>query len=291
MARACEAGDDGVVPTDARFDELRQRGVLVLPGALPLPAVAALRRAALEIVDAFDVEAHRTVFSTRNRDAGRDDAFFDSAEAVTCFLEEDALDATGALRCEPRLAINKIGHALHDRVPAFREFCRLPVFAELLRELGYRAPVLWQTMYIFKQPRIGGEVRWHQDASYLATDPPCVTGLWVALEDAHRDNGCLWIQPGGHRSPLRERYEVDWSVRRGTLRSIDDTPWPSIDDAVPVEVPAGSLVVFHDHLPHWSGHNHSESSRHAFTMHVAEQGAAWRASNWLQRPRLGEFAL
>src|SRR5690606_8433748 len=127
---------------------------------------------------------------------------------------------------------------------------------------------------IFKQPHIGGEVRWHQDATYLITAPPCVTGLWVALEDAHRDNGCLWVQPGGHRTPLRERYEVDWRTRVGTLRTVDATPWPSLAEAVALEVPAGSVVAFHDHLPHRSAPNHSPASRHAFTMHVAEQGAA-----------------
>jgi phytanoyl-CoA hydroxylase len=274
-----------------RAHELREQGYLVLPALVPREALASIERAALAIVDRFDPATERTVFSTKDRDAGRDEAFFGSAEGVRCFLEEDALDAEGKLRCPPRLSINKIGHALHDLVPEFTTFCRRPCFAELLRELGYHAPVLWQTMVIFKQPHIGGEVRWHQDATYLITEPPCVTGLWVALEDAHRDNGCLWVSPGGHRTPLRELYEVDWTTRVGTLRTIDATPWPTDAEAVPLEVPAGTVVAFHDHLPHRSAHNRSGRSRHAFTMHVAEQGAAWSASNWLQRPRLGDFVL
>ena len=283
--------DDEHVLTEGQIREHEERGYLVLPGILPRSAVDALVRASLAIVDGFDLEAHRSVFSAKDGDAGRDDEFFASAEAVRCFLEEDALDAEGRLRHPPRLAINKIGHALHDLVPEFRAFCRRPLFGLLLRDLGYRAPVLWQTMVILKPPRIGGEVRWHQDATYLATDPPCVTGVWVALEDAHRDNGCLWVEPGGHRGPLRERWEIDWSTRRGTLRRVDDAPWPSADAAVPLEVPAGSVVLLHDHLPHRSDQNRSDASRHAFTMHVAERGAAWRASNWLQRPRLGDFEL
>lgn len=273
--------------------DFHEHGFVVLPALVPREALALLERAALDIVDHFDPDAHRSVFSTKDGDAGRDDVFFDSAQAVRCFLEEDALDAAGNLRCPPREAINKIGHAMHDLVPEFTALCRRPAFGELLRDVGYDAPVLWQSMYIFKQPRIGGEVRWHQDATYLITDPPSVTGLWVAVEDAHRGNGCLWVQPGGHRTPLREIYEVDWSTRRGTLRALDATPWPSVesDEAVALEVPAGSVVVFHDHLPHFSSHNHSAASRQAFTMHVTERGAAWSPSNWLQRPRLGDFAL
>lgn len=277
--------------TAAQARDYEEQGYLVLPGVLDRAAVETLVRASLAIVDGFDLAAHRTVFSTKDADAGRDEAFFASAEGVRCFLEEDALDEAGQLRCPPRLAINKIGHALHDLVPELRDFCRQPLFGELLRDLGYRAPVLWQTMVIMKPPRIGGEVRWHQDATYLITTPPCVTGLWVALEDAHRGNGCLWVQPGGHHGPLRERYEIDWSTRRGALRRLHAMPWPTDADAVPLEVPAGTVVVFHDHLPHYSAHNHSDASRFAFTMHVAERRAAWSPSNWLQRPRLGYFTL
>jgi phytanoyl-CoA hydroxylase len=61
-------------------------------------------------------------------------------------------------------------------------------------------------MYIFKQPGIGGEVRWHQDATYFDTDPISVTTFWFALEDATLDNGCMWAEPGGHRGPMRERF-------------------------------------------------------------------------------------
>lgn len=279
------------MPTAAQTRQLREQGYLVLPSLVPEEALASIRRATQAILERFDPAVERSVFSTKDRDAGRDEAFFASAEGVRCLLEEGALDDAGALRLPPAQCVNKIGHALHDLVPEVGAFCRLPCFGELLRGLGYRTPVLWQTMVILKPPRIGGEVRWHQDATYLVTEPPCVTGLWVAMEDAHRGNGCLWVQPGGHRSPLRERYEVDWGTRTGTLHTLDATPWPSDDEAVALEVPAGSVVVFHDHLPHRSARNRSEASRHAFTMHVAERGAAWSPSNWLQRPRLGDFVL
>jgi len=284
-------GDTSFVLTASQIDDFRRHGYVVLPEAIEPESIASLRTAAADIVEQFDLESQRTVFTTRDRDSGRDNYFFASAEAVHCFLEEDALNAAGEL-CKPRhQAINKIGHALHDRIPACTQFCRQSLFSQLVRAIGYRRPTLWQTMYIFKQPQIGGEVRWHQDASYLITEPPAVTGLWVALEDAHRENGCLWVQPGGHRSPLRERYEVDWHTRQAQLKTLDNTPWPTSEQAVALEVPAGSVVVFHDHLPHYSARNTSRHSRHAFTMHVSEVDANWSSRNWLQRPTLGHFSL
>jgi len=266
-------------------------GYLVLEDAIARSEIEALKNAALGIVDAFDITRQRTVFTTSDRDSGRDDYFFDSAENIHCFLEEGALGPTGELLQPARLAINKIGHALHDLNPVFGAFCRQAVFGQVLRDIGYRNPLLWQTMYIFKQPRIGGEVRWHQDGSYLLTKPATVTGIWVAIEDANRDNGCLWVQPAGHRSPLRQTYQVDWRTRKGRLTDLDESPWPSAGEAVAVEVKAGSVVIFHDHMPHYSSPNRSDRSRHAFTIHVAEQGAEWSAGNWLQRPALGDFKL
>ena len=277
--------------TSDQTDRFRAEGFVVLEEAVGSADIAALRDAAAQIVADFDIDAHRTVFSTAHRDRDRDDYFMDSAQAVHCFLEEDALDAEGRLTRAKELAINKIGHAMHDLVPAFRDFCRLPVFAGALRDIGYDAPAVWQSMYIFKQPRIGGEVRWHQDASYLSTTPACVTGVWIAIEDSHRGNGCLWVQPGGHRSPLREIYQVDPDTGRGVLSTLDDTPWPTAAEATPLEVASGSVVIFNDHLPHYSSQNTSAVSRQAFTMHVAESGAAWSERNWLQRPDLGDFLL
>jgi phytanoyl-CoA hydroxylase len=271
--------------------EFAEQGFVVLDGAVASDAIESLRAAADRIVEAFDVTQHRSVFSTLHEDRDRDRYFMESAEAVHCFLEEGALTADGELNRSKDKAINKIGHAMHNLVPAFGKFCRQQLFSDLLHELGCRTPELWQSMYIFKQPAIGGEVRWHQDASYLNADPPGVIGFWIAMEDADRSNGCLWIQPGGHRSPLREIYEVSPGAATGVLRKLDVTPWPSASDARPLEVAAGSVVAFSDRMPHYSSQNRSDRSRQAFTMHFTEAGTPWSPRNWLQRPTLPPFIL
>lgn len=267
----------------------RRDGYLLVEGAVSQRDISSLVDAAASIVDDFDPERHQSVFSTLHEDRDRDRYFIESAEAVHCFLEEYAIDDTGRLNREKNQAINKIGHALHDLVPEFGAFCRLPLFGDTLRDIGYRQPQLWQTMYIFKQPQIGGEVRWHQDASYLIAEDPGVVGCWVALEDADRSNGCLWVQPGGHESPLREIFTVSPESPCGALRKLDDTPWPDESTAVPLEVSAGSVVFFNDRMPHFSSRNLSGRSRQAFTMHFADAGSAWSPLNWLQREKLPPF--
>jgi phytanoyl-CoA hydroxylase len=62
-------------------------------------------------------------------------------------------------------------------------------------------------MYIFKQPLIGDAVTSHQDSTFLHTTPrtTCL-GLWLALQDATLENGCLWARPGSHLEPVRRQF-------------------------------------------------------------------------------------
>ena len=124
-------------------------------------------------------------------------------------------------------------------------------------------------------------VRRDPDATFFHTEPLSVTTFWFALEDASLENGCLWVEPGGHRSPLRQLF-----VREGDevrMVTLDVTPWPGNERAIPLEVTAGTLVCFHGLLPHYSAPNRSPHSRHAYSLHVTDARCAYAASNWLQR--------
>jgi phytanoyl-CoA hydroxylase len=262
----------------------QREGYLVLPGFKRQADVQALRARTRTIVEAFEPADQASVFSTRDQSRlAADRAFLDSARGIHCFFEEEAFDAAGRLRQAKALSINKIGHALHDLDPVFDAFSRGPELAALAHDLGLADPLIVQSMVIFKQPGIGGEVRWHQDATFLHDAPVSVTGLWFALEDATRDNGCLWVQPGGHRGPLREVFERGGTADapRLALRTLDDTPWPDSSQAVPLEVKAGSLVCLHGLLPHWSAPNRSAQSRQAYSLHAVDARSRWSSANWL----------
>lgn len=264
-----------------QLDRYQQDGYIVIPDFKSPEQIAALRQRAAEIVDAFDPAQSRSIFTTREQDKHIDHYFLDSATRMHCFFEEEAFGEDGQLRQAKALSINKIGHAMHDLDPVFSAFSRGPELAAVARQLGLQKPEIWQSMYIFKQPGIGGEVRWHQDATYFETDPVTVTTFWFALEDASLENGCLWAEPGGHRTPLRERF-----VREGDhvrTEKLSDLPWPDDSTAVPLEVRAGSLVCFHGLLPHYSAPNRSPVSRHAYTLHVTDGSSQYSPANWIQR--------
>lgn len=273
--------------TDDQIERYRRDGFLVVPDFATTAECERLRRRAGEIVDAWEPTAEQTVFTTEAQERVSNREFLSSSGSIWCFLEEEAVGADGRLQAPKHLAVNKIGHALHDLDPEFERFSYRPELAEIAADLGLADALALQSMYIFKQPGIGGEVACHQDATFLYTDPITVVGFWFALEDATIDNGCLWAAPGGHRTGLRQRFR-----RAGTMTDddgtefelLDATPLPRPpDDLVPLEVAAGTLVVLDGLLPHWSDVNRSGASRHAYSLHCISAAADYPSWNWLQR--------
>ncbi len=264
-----------------RREQLYRDGFLVLEGFFSVEACDALRARMDQLVRDFDPTGLRTVFSTKDQRHGRDLYFLELGDKIRFFLEEEALDADGALAADKERALNKVGHALHDKDSVFDGFSRQPALAGLASELGLARPLLVQSMYIFKQPRIGGEVGCHQDSSFLRTEPLSCLGFWVALEDATRANGCMWALPGGHRLPLRTLFVREGDTTR--MEVLDPKPLPT-EGLVPLEAPEGTLVVLHGSLPHLSGPNRSPHSRHAYALHLVDGTCRWSDKNWLRRP-------
>jgi phytanoyl-CoA hydroxylase len=271
------------VLSDAQVADFRRDGFLVLEGFAAPATCATARERAEEIVEAFEPSSHRSIFTTNDQVRVSDDLFLSSGDRITCFFEEEAIGPDGALTVPKQRSINKIGHALHDLDPTFERFSYTSELAEVAASVGLDDALALQSMYIFKQPGIGGEVGCHQDATFLWTDPISVVGFWFALEDATLENGCLWAAPGGHRGPLRQLFRR--APGGGTeFEQLDPTPLPRPpDDLEPLPVPAGTMIVLDGLLPHWSDANRSPRSRHAYSLHCTSAAASYPASNWLQR--------
>lgn len=274
----------GKVLTDTQIADYHRDGFLVLPDFATKDACHALKARAEEILHSFDPESHRSVFTTNEQSRHADREFIESANGVHCFFEEEAFDGEGRLRQAKELSVNKIGHAMHDLDSVFADFTYTNALAGVAADLGMPDALALQSMYICKQPRIGGEVGCHQDATFLYTDPVTVTGFWYAIEDATLENGCLWALPGGHRTTLRKKFVRNAANDGATFEVLDASPLPDVPgDLVPLEVSAGTMVVLHGLLPHWSDVNRSDKSRHAYSVHCISGTANYPTWNWLQR--------
>lgn len=267
--------------TAQQLKDYRREGFLVLRDFVNSPACDSLRSRAQQLVHDFDPRGIVSVFSTHEQNRLSDHYFLNSGDKIRFFFEEDAFLPDGTLKQGKEQSINKIGHALHDLDPVFSEFSRSPDITGLVADLGIERPLLLQGMYIFKQPRIGGEVTCHQDSTFLYTEPQDIAGLWFALEDATIENGCLWAIPSGHNLGLKSRWKRN-AEGGMSFDVFDPSPWPE-EKLVPLEVTQGTLIILNGLLPHKSRANRSTRSRHAYTLHVISRDCIYPETNWLQR--------
>ena len=95
---------------------------------------------------------------------------------------------------------------------------------------------------------VGGEVVPNQDSTFLWTDPkPSAIGLWLALEDATVENGCLWSLPGSQDEGVHKRF-----VRQGTTVSFTGVmPEYDLTTFVPIEVRCSTTNVIDSSGQHW----------------------------------------
>src|SRR5205809_168584 len=204
-----------------QFASYERDGFLVLEDFVEGEACDRLCARAEELVRDFDPRGVVSIFSTHEQTRTSDDYFLESGDKIRFFFEENAFHPDGTLRQSKERSINKIGHALHDLDPVFVRFSRTPEIKQLVSDLDIDDPLLLQSMYIFKQPRIGGEVTCHHDATFLHTEPLKIVGLWFALEDASIENGCLWAIRGGHKRVLKSSFMRAKSV--GTVYGVFDS--------------------------------------------------------------------
>jgi len=270
-----------MVISEQQISDYNENGYVILERFADESECDLLRARAGELVRDFDPAEVVSIFSTHEQNRTTDDYFLTSGDKIRFFFEENAFNPDGTLKYDKEKSINKIGHALHDLDPVFANFSRTQKLKELANAIGFDNPLLLQSMYIFKQPNIGGEVTCHQDSTFIYTEPNNIAGLWFALEDATVENGCLWAIPGGHRQGLKSRWR---RAEEGGMEFevFDSIPWPE-DKLVPLEVAKGTLILLHGLLPHRSFENRSPRSRHAYTLHLIGANTNYPTDNWLHR--------
>ena len=235
-----------------------------------------------ELIEEQDFNNQQSVFDTVSQSHNDDNYFLESGDKIRFFFEEKANLDEENVKTNKQYIVNKIGHALHDLDDKFIAFSKNEQLDQIARAVGFHDPLLLQSMYIFKQPKIGGEVVCHQDSTFLITEPESTVGFWFALEDANRDNGCLQVASGGHKGPLRKLFKRENNQMK--MEELSNEPFPETDTYL--EVKKGTLVLLHGRLPHYSCENRSLNSRHAYTIHVIDGKSKYLDYNWLQRPNL-----
>jgi phytanoyl-CoA hydroxylase len=136
-----------------------------------------------------------------------------------------------------------------------------PKVQGVLQSLLGANPILYQDMALVKPPFIGSEKPWHQDNAYFSVTPlEAICGVWIALDDATVQNGCMHTIAGGHKlGALRHHHDRDCEIVPDRLADQDEI--------IPIELPAGGAMFFSGMLPHQTPPNSSPARRRALQFH------------------------
>ncbi|MFT7641987.1 MAG: phytanoyl-CoA hydroxylase [Pirellulaceae bacterium] len=166
-----------------------------------------------------------------------------------------------------------------ERIKAARKFMNFIHLDERLSELahapellrvvrllmGGREPELYQEMALLK-PAAGREKPWHQDRAYfnIDRDHPMI-GVWIALDEATVENGCMRMWPGRHKEgPIIHFQKRDWQICDTDVRE---------GPRVAIPLAAGGLIFFHSLVPHGTPHNSTKQPRWAIQFHYYPKDA------------------
>ena len=125
--------------------------------------------------------------------------------------------------------------------------------------------ILWNSSFFAKPAVNGKKTPWHQDGEYWPLRPLATCTVWLAIDEATVENGCLKFMPGSHKRkelrPHRTNKDPNFTLHQELLESEYDD-----DKAVPLELEAGQMSLHDVYLLHGSEANDSGKPRRGMTM-------------------------
>lgn len=173
---------------------------------------------------------------------------------------EAGIDIQGLPEEELSSSYRKLWHYIDSKEP-FARVKTHPRLTPVLDHLLGPGSILFQDMALSKPARIGTEKPWHQDLAYFQYVPlEAILGVWIALDDATVENGCMQVipTPKSQLTPYKHTNVIDCDLNRQDL---------DLERAEAVEIPAGGVMFFSGLLPHHTPPNRSDQGRRALQLH------------------------
>ena len=168
---------------------------------------------------------------------------------------------TGA---ERRKGVRKLNRFIgfDGRLDHFAANCNLLATLERIFE---KPPKLYRDQAMLKPARIGREKPWHQDHAYFNLPMgTCIVSVWIALDEATLENGCMHVIPGSHREgPVVHFRRRDWQICDTHIAR---------KRVVAVPLKPGSILFWHGLLHHGTPANRSNRSRRSLQLHFIPDG-------------------
>jgi len=183
-------------------------------------------------------------------------------ESLDKLLRDNARLAPETLVC-PHIPYGKT----HDEAAAARwlEYARHPGILGLVSQLIGEDIILWGSQVFCKPALTGKEIPWHQDGQYWPIRPIATCSVWIALDDAMPENGCMRYIPGSHANGGIYRHRVTDRSDVVLNQEVEPSQFDAAsgrDDALK----AGQFSLHDVYLIHGSNANRSPKRRAGFVI-------------------------
>ena len=178
-------------------------------------------------------------------------------------LEEIRARHTALLARHPEFRDNASVLLTYDL--GFLNYARDPNILDMVSQLIGPDLCLWNMSFFAKPAQNGKRTPWHQDGQYWPIRPLATCTVWIAVDAATKENGCLRYIPGSHRTNRLMRHEVnpspDVTLNQELVRE-------EYDEAIAEDLilEAGQMALHDIYIAHGSEENRSPHPRRGMTM-------------------------
>jgi len=147
----------------------------------------------------------------------------------------------------------------------FLKFCLNKNILDMVGQLIGNNFALWNSSFFAKPAHNGHATPWHQDGQYWPIRPLATCTVWLAIDDANEENGCLKFIKGSHKEKILKKHEINENKNLTLHQELLKSEYNE-SKSVNLILNRGQISLHDVYLIHGSEANNSPDPRKGMTM-------------------------
>ena len=202
-----------------------------------------------------------------------------TSEQIKKYKEDGYLIPNFQMSEKDLLEIEELHNSLVKKFPKFRNYCPALLLHDesflkycfneqilnIIEQLIGENFALWNSSFFAKPALNGHATPWHQDGQYWPIRPLATCSVWLAIDDATVENGCLKFIKGSHKEKKLKKHKYNESKNLTLHQEILKSEYKK-ENTVDLLLKRGQISLHDVYMVHGSEANKSPQSRRAMTM-------------------------
>ena len=202
-----------------------------------------------------------------------------TSEEIKKYKEEGYLIPNFQMPEKDLLEIEELHNSLVEKFPKFRNYCPAVLLHDerflkycfnekilnIIEQLIGKNFALWNSSFFAKPALNGHATPWHQDGQYWPIRPLSTCSVWLAVDDATSENGCLKFIKGSHKDKKLKKHKINKSEKLTLNQELLKSEFLE-KNSVDLILKRGQISLHDVYMVHGSEENKSSKSRRAMTM-------------------------